>query len=65
MHLIASRAARTTVYGVIPQGATAMTTFEFMGFGLVKPHLLGIKHDNDEDQEAFVHFWAVIGFMLG
>ena len=63
MHLIASRVDGKTVYGVIPQGATA--TFGFMGFGLVKPHLLGIKHDNDEDQEAFVHFWAVIGFMLG
>lgn len=27
--------------------------------------MLGIKHDNDEDREAFVHFWAVMGHLLG
>lgn len=31
----------------------------------MRPHLLGIKHDNDEDREAFVHFWAVMGHLLG
>lgn len=31
----------------------------------MRPHLLGISHDNDEDREAFVHFWAVMGHLLG
>ena len=65
MHLFASRAAANEGYDVIPQCAMAMTKFGFMGFALVKPHLLGIKHDNREDREGFVHFWAVIGSMLG
>lgn len=34
-------------------------------FALVRPHLLGIQNDNDEDREAFIHFWAVMGHMLG
>lgn len=31
----------------------------------MRPHLLGIRHDNDDDREAFVHFWAVMGHLLG
>lgn len=65
MHLLASRSAETNGVGFIPQCAMAMTKFGFMGYALVRPHMLGIRHDNKEDQEAFVHLWAVIGFMLG
>lgn len=32
---------------------------------MIRPHLLGIAHDNDDDREAFIHFWAVMGHMLG
>lgn len=32
---------------------------------LIRPHLLGIRHDNDDDRAAFVHFWAVMGHQLG
>jgi hypothetical protein len=42
-----------------------MTVFGFMGYALTKPHQLGIRSDNDEDREAFIHFWAVIGSLLG
>jgi hypothetical protein len=52
-------------YGRILQGAMMGTQFGFMGYALVRPHLLGIKHDNDEDREGFVHLWATVGFMLG
>lgn len=31
----------------------------------MRPHLLGIRHDNDEDREAFVHLWAVMSHLLG
>uniref|UniRef100_A0A182FHW7 DUF2236 domain-containing protein n=1 Tax=Anopheles albimanus TaxID=7167 RepID=A0A182FHW7_ANOAL len=51
--------------GFISQPEMALTTFGFMGFPLVRPHLLGIRYDNREDLEAFIHLWAVIGFMLG
>lgn len=32
---------------------------------LVRPHILGIKCDNKDDREGFIHFWAVMGHMLG
>lgn len=62
---MASRVASEHQLGIITQAAVSMTLFGFMGYALVRPHLLGIKHDNDEDREAFVHFWGVIGHMLG
>lgn len=65
MHLAASNASRGRGYQAIPQCAMSMTAFGFMGYALVKPHLLGIRYDNQEDQEAFVHLWAVICSMLG
>lgn len=65
MHLFASKSAEQKGVGFIPQGAMAMTKFGFMGYALVRPHMLGINHDNKEDREAFVHLWAVIGYLLG
>ena len=65
MHLIASRASERNGREKIPQSALSMTQFGFMGFALIKPHVLGILHDKKEDREAFVHFWAVIASMLG
>uniref|UniRef100_A0A2M4A901 ER-bound oxygenase mpaB/mpaB'/Rubber oxygenase catalytic domain-containing protein n=1 Tax=Anopheles triannulatus TaxID=58253 RepID=A0A2M4A901_9DIPT len=65
MHLGASRSATKRQLGFISQPEMALTTFGFMGFPLVRPHLLGIRYDNREDREAFIHLWAVIGYMLG
>ena len=65
MHLHASRSALKNGTGMIPQTAMAMTNFGFMGYAIVRPHMLGIKHNNDEDREGFVHLWAVIGSLLG
>lgn len=31
----------------------------------MRPQFLGIRSDNREDREGFIHFWAVIGHMLG
>lgn len=36
-----------------------------MGYALIKPHLLGVRYDNEEDRKGFVHFWAVMAYMLG
>lgn len=32
---------------------------------ITRPHLLAIRHDCEDDRKAFVHFWAVMGHMLG
>ncbi|XP_058831224.1 uncharacterized protein LOC131689887 isoform X2 [Topomyia yanbarensis] len=65
MHLHASKKSEQNSTGFITQTEIAFTTFGFMGYALIRPHLLGIRYDNDEDREALVHFWAVIGAMLG
>lgn len=65
MHLLASKASLKKGNQIIVQTEMTLTQFGFMGYALVRPHLLGIKHDNNEDRESFVHFWAVIGCMLG
>lgn len=65
MHLHASRSAGKNKVGLILQCSMAMTQFGFMGYALVRPYMLGIKHDNNEDREAYVYLWAVLGYMLG
>lgn len=65
MHFAASNAALQRSGLGIPQGWMTFTTFGFMGYALVKPHLLHIRHDCQEDREAYVHMWAVIISMLG
>lgn len=65
MHLVASKSSLEKKVGFIPQGSMSMTAFGFMGYALVRPHMLGIRYDNDDDREAFVHLWAVLGHMLG
>lgn len=65
MHLIASRSSLKKQIGFIPQCAMAMTKFGFMGYALVRPHMLGIRYDNKDDREAYVHLWAVFGHLLG
>lgn len=65
MHLSASKSSEKKKIGFISQTELSLTTFGFMGFALVKPHLLGIRHDNKNDREGFIHFWAVMGHMLG
>uniref|UniRef100_A0A182IUC7 DUF2236 domain-containing protein n=1 Tax=Anopheles atroparvus TaxID=41427 RepID=A0A182IUC7_ANOAO len=65
MHLGASNSASKRNLGFINQVEIALTTFGFLGFPLVRPHLLGIRYDNREDRESFVHMWSVLGFMIG
>ncbi|KAL7040610.1 hypothetical protein ACKWTF_000460 [Chironomus riparius] len=65
MHLAASNASLSRSGQGIPQTFMTFTTFGFMGYALVKPHLLSITHDCQEDREAYIHMWAVITSMLG
>lgn len=36
-----------------------------MGYALTHPEFLGLYGAREEDLEAFVHFWRVIGSLLG
>lgn len=64
-HVCASNSSSNKGLGVIDRVSMTLTIFGFMGYALVRPHLLGIRHDNIDDRKGFVHFWAVIGSMLG
>lgn len=63
-HLIASKFAVKNKSGFISQRDMALTQFGFMGYIVLKPHKLGIQLSN-KDFEAFVHFWRVIGHLIG
>lgn len=61
---MASKYADRHNKGFITQRDMALTQFGFMGFMVLKPHMLGIQLSN-KDLEAFVHFWRVIGRLIG
>ena len=42
----------------------ALTQFGFMGYSLIKPKEFGFVNDPNE-HEAIVHFWRVIGYLIG
>lgn len=63
-HLLASKYADKNQSGFISQRDMALTQFGFMGFIVLKPHMLGIQLSS-KDLEAFVHFWRVIGYIIG
>lgn len=63
-HLMASKYASKNKSGFISQRDMVLTQFGFMGFIVLKPHKLGIQLSN-KDFEAFVHFWRVIGHLIG
>lgn len=42
----------------------AITQFGFIGFTLMSAEQLGVKA-TEEELEGIVHFWRVIGYMLG
>lgn len=50
--------------GMISQKDMALTQFGFIGFILIKGSKLGMKF-SDKNEEGFVHFWRVIGYMIG
>ncbi|CAH1976287.1 unnamed protein product [Acanthoscelides obtectus] len=49
----------------ITQAEMALTQFGFCGFALVRSKKVGIHSGTEEDWAAFLHFWRVIGWMLG
>lgn len=63
-HCSASR--RCSVNGLrrITQTDMAITQFGFIGFTLMSAEQLGVKA-TEEELDGIVHFWRVIGYMLG
>lgn len=47
------------------QRDVSITTFGFAGFVINRPHLFGIRSQNQKKRRAFLHFWAVINYMIG
>lgn len=65
MHLHASHTSMQKNLGHISQLEVSMTTFGFAGFVLIRPHLFGIRSNDNRQREGFLHLWAVLNFMLG
>ncbi|XP_043273180.1 uncharacterized protein [Venturia canescens] len=63
-HCIASRRSFEAGVGKITQLDMALTQFGFMGFPLLCDKRLGIV-TTEEELEGLIHFWRVIGRMLG
>jgi len=63
-HCHATRKASKAGYHDISQRDMALTQFGFMGFALLRQKELGLTH-SPEDLEGFVHFWRVVGHLLG
>lgn len=50
--------------GGIYQKDMALTQFAFVGYVFIAPISIGLRN-KPEEEEAFNHFWRVIGYMLG
>ncbi|XP_050677600.1 uncharacterized protein LOC126974196 isoform X2 [Leptidea sinapis] len=64
-HLRAGTTARLKNQGTVSQRDLSLTIFGFMGFAMLKPDEFQITQLKEGDLDAFVHFWGVIGSMLG
>lgn len=65
LHNHASYTSLQKNLGFISQREVALTTFGFAGFVIIRPHLFGIQSNDDKKREGFMHFWAVLNYMLG
>lgn len=62
-HKTSSRRSENADVGGIYQRDMAITQFAFMGYVLIAPKSIGLCIKKEEE-EAFNHFWRVIGHML-
>ncbi|EZA56101.1 uncharacterized protein LOC105278583 [Ooceraea biroi] len=63
-HNSSSKRAQNAKIGGIYQKDMAFTQFSFIGYILTMAETFGIR-STPEEEEAFVHMWRVIGYMLG
>ncbi|XP_050353217.1 uncharacterized protein LOC126775380 isoform X2 [Nymphalis io] len=64
-HVRASLAAKLKGQGIVSQRDLALTQFGFIGLSLLKTDAFGIRQIEDDDWEAYNHFWRVIGHAIG
>ncbi|RZC37220.1 uncharacterized protein BDFB_006822, partial [Asbolus verrucosus] len=64
-HNSVSKRCCTAGLGRINQRDMALTQFGFMGYALVKREKIGLHNAKNEDLQAFVHVWRVIGYVMG
>lgn len=64
-HWIASNHGEAQKIGFISQTEVSMTTFGFAGLALIRPYLFGISTASLRERKAFLHFWAVLNYLIG
>lgn len=65
MHMLRSSISARNETGMITQLAVVLATFGFVGFVLNRPHLFAIRSDEEKKREGYLHFWAVMSYMMG
>lgn len=65
MHNSASMKSRNIESIPITQMDMVLTQFGFMGFSIARSENMGIHNATKEELEGFVHFWRVIGSIMG
>ncbi|XP_012227321.1 uncharacterized protein [Linepithema humile] len=63
-HKMGSKNSKNANVGDIHQRDMALTQFAFVGYVFIAAKSIGL-HNKPEEEEAFNHFWRVIGYMLG
>lgn len=61
---MASKLCQKANHPEIKNRDLALTQFGFLGYILIRPKEFGFVYDPDK-QEAVVHFWRVIGHLIG
>lgn len=64
-HNSASLKSRNINCPPITQQDMVLTQFGFMGFCIARTEDVGIHGATNEELEGFVHFWKVVGSIMG
>jgi len=63
-HSASSYSAKAANVGLISQKDMVLTQYSFMGFAVLAKKEVGLQC-NQQEMEAFCHFWKVLGRLLG
>ncbi|GAB1864215.1 hypothetical protein CAJAP_05294 [Camponotus japonicus] len=63
-HTVNNKKSIKANIGGIYQRDVALTQFVFLGYILTTPKSIGLRNTLEEE-EAFIHLWRVVGYMLG
>lgn len=65
MHNAASKKASKVLNYRFNQRDMALAHWGFVGIVVSRPEFVGIYEENQESLRCFIHFWRVIGHLLG